>query len=92
MQARNLLGTRVLNSLAETWRQKYKIFSLKSFTEDKTELHQRLKDTKNNWVDEIKDLVGVATGQCLNVVPYKVTTEMHQIPTNDYSANEIKTK
>lgn len=23
---------------------------------------QRLKDTKNNWVDEIKDLVGVAIG------------------------------
>ena len=28
--------------------------------------------------------------ECLNAVPYKITTEMHQLLTNDYSVDEIK--
>ena len=66
---------------------------------------QRLKHAENNLVDDIDDMAGVATSyfqdilkagtytqmeECLNVVPHKVTEEMHQILTNDYSAEEVK--
>ena len=55
---------------------------------------QRLKDNDNNWVEDIQDIAGVATsyfqnmfraGTCaqmeewLNVVPHKITTQMHQL-------------
>ena len=66
---------------------------------------QRLKDNDNNWVEDIQDIAGVATsyfqnmfrpGTCaqmeewLNAVPHKITTEMHQLLTSDYSVDEIK--
>ena len=56
-------------------------------------------------MDDIDDMARVATSyfqdifkagtytqmeECLNVVPHKVTEEMHQILTNDYSAEEVK--
>ena len=66
---------------------------------------QRLKHAENNLVDDIDDMAGVATSyfqdilkagtytqmeECLNVVPHKVTEEMHQILTSDYNAEEVK--
>ena len=82
-----------------------KFFHSKSSHRRKRNYIKRLKDIDNNWVKDIQDITGVATSYfqnmfkagtcakmkyCLNAVPYKITIEMHQLLTSDYSAEEIK--
>ena len=67
---------------------------------------QRIKDRDGNWVEEIEDIARVATNyfdslftvgtcsqmeECLNTVVSKVTLDMQQILSSDFTADEIKT-
>ena len=66
---------------------------------------QEVKDQHNNWVEEIEDIAGVATeyfenifksgacdrmDECLDVVQHKMTVDMQEILSKEYSADEIK--
>ena len=62
-------------------------------------------DSQQNWVEEINDIVGVAMNyfeslftsagcdqmeECLSTVPHRVTLDMIEILSREYSAEEIK--
>ena len=66
---------------------------------------QSIKDRDGNWVEEIEDIVGVATNyfdslfnagtcsqmeDCLNTVMSKVTPDMQQMLSSEFTADEIK--
>ena len=85
-------NTKYFHSKASQWRRRNMI--------------QGVKDQHNNWVEEIEDIAGVAieyfenmfkSGACdrldesLDVVQHKMTTNMQEILSREYSANEIKT-
>ena len=63
------------------------------------------KDQQNNWVEEIEDIAGVVTNyfetifevgdcsrmdECLSAVPQKVTIDMQETLSREFSADEIK--
>ncbi|XP_030923468.1 uncharacterized protein LOC115950404 [Quercus lobata] len=64
-----------------------------------------VRDHQNNWVEEIEDIAGVATEyfenifksgscdrmeECLSAVQHKVTLEMQEVLSREYSAEEVK--
>ena len=67
---------------------------------------QRTKDRDSNWVEEKEDIVGVATNyfdslftagtcsqveECLDTVMSKVTPNMQQMLSSEFTTDEIKT-
>ena len=66
---------------------------------------QGVKDQQQNWVEEISDIVGVATeyfesifssgrcdqmDECLNTIQHKMMEDMQEVLSNEYCAEEIK--
>lgn len=66
---------------------------------------QKIKNSKDCWVDEVEDIVGVAIDyfdnlfhastcdqidECLSVVTHRVTLDMQQIMSSDFISDEIK--
>lgn len=66
---------------------------------------QRIRDADINWAENVKDIAGVALDyfqkmltagecdqmdDCLSVVPHKISAEMYQTLTSEFSVDEIK--
>ena len=64
-----------------------------------------IRDKQNNWVEEMDDIVEVATNyfetiftlgsssrmeECIDLVPHKVTDDMRDFLSSEYNADEIK--
>ena len=84
-------NTKFFHAKASQWRRKNYI--------------QRIKNGDNEWVDGSDDIAKVATDyfenlflvgrcdqkeECLSVVPHKVTLEMQEVLSSDFSAEEVK--
>ena len=82
-----------------------KYFHSKASQRRRRNMIQGVKDQHNNWVEEIEDIAGVATkyfenifksgacdrmDECLDVVQHKMTVDMQEILSKEYSADEIK--
>lgn len=82
-----------------------KFFHSKASQRQRRNFIQGIKDQQNVWVEEIDDIVAVATDyfkeifisstcdqmeECLNSVSHKVTPNMLEACSSDYSVEEIK--
>ena len=82
-----------------------KFFHSKASQRRRRNMIHGVRDQQNIWVDEVEDIANVATNyfenlfslgscdrmeECLEVVQHKVTPNMKEILSRDYSAEEIK--
>ena len=82
-----------------------KFFHSKASQRQRRNMIHGVRDQQNIWVDEVEDIANVATNyfenlfslgscdrmeECLEAVQHKVTPDMKEIPSRDYSAEEIK--
>ena len=82
-----------------------KIFHSRASQRRRRNFINGVKDQQNNWVEEIEDIAGVVTNyfetifeasdcsrmdECLSAVPQKVTTDMQETLSREFSADEIK--
>ena len=82
-----------------------KFFHFKASQRRRRNFIQGIRDLENNWVEEQEDIADVATnyfgdlfsagvcdqiGECLNAVSHKVTDDMRQTLSNEFTADEIK--
>ena len=82
-----------------------KYFHSKASQRQRRNFIQEIRDQQNNWVEEMDDIVEVATEyfesifslgdsnimeECIDSVPHKVTDDMREILSSEYSANEKK--
>ena len=82
-----------------------KFFHSKASQRRRRNFIQGIRDQQQVWVEEINDITRVATNyfesmfstngcvkmeECLNTVPYRVTLDMLDVLSNEYSVEEIK--
>ena len=82
-----------------------KYFHFKASQRQRRNFIYRVRDQNNAWVEELEKVVGVAIEyfenifwsgicqrmeECLNAVQHKVTSDMQDILSSDYSVEEIK--
>ena len=82
-----------------------KFFHSKASQRRRKNFIKGVKDQQDNWVEDIEDIAGVVTNyfetifeagdysrmeECLSAIPQKVTMDMQEILSREFSADEIK--